>query len=246
MKVFIVAGGLAARMGALTEEIPKCLIDVNGKPLIRHQLEFFGRHGFRDIVFCVAHLAGKVRDAFGDGEALGLSIAYAQEGEGLLGTAGSVKHAEGLIGGDEDFIVFYGDNLTSMDFERLVAFHLRKKAEVTIVMRPLPPGYRSSSLITLGGDSGVKTLIEGPSEGDFERHGGGGYINSGIYVLNRSVLGLMPPGRKYDFNRDVFPAMLKDGRRLFGYPTEEFFREIGRPEKYRALLEEFKGRGDIL
>src|SRR3989344_7811731 len=114
-KIVIVAGGLAKRMKPITEEIPKCLIDINGKPLIQHQIEFFRENGYTEIIFCVAHLANKVKDYFRDGAKFGVNITYLEETNKLMGTAGSVKPLEKFIEKDEDFIVYYGDNLTNMD-----------------------------------------------------------------------------------------------------------------------------------
>src|SRR5512137_1803905 len=96
-KIVIVAGGLATRMLPITEEIPKCMVDINGKPLIQHQLEFFKSKGYTEFIFCVAHLAEKVKEYFGDGSALGVKIQYVQETKELMGTAGSVKLTEPLI-----------------------------------------------------------------------------------------------------------------------------------------------------
>ena len=170
MKIVIVAGGLATRMRPVTEEIPKCLVDVNGKPLIQHQLEFFRKNGFTEFIFCVAHLAEKVKEYFRDGRDFGLRIRYVQETKELMGTAGSVKLAQKLIGGDEDFIVYYGDSLTSMDFHKFITFHKEKRGVATIVMRPLPEGYKSSSLITLHKDGKVKNFVETPSSEQLEGH----------------------------------------------------------------------------
>ncbi|MBU0761629.1 MAG: nucleotidyltransferase family protein [Candidatus Altiarchaeota archaeon] len=245
MKLVIVAGGLATRMRPITEEIPKCLIDVNGKPLIEHQLEFFREHGFKDIVFCVAHLADKVKKHFGVGRDFGLCIEYVQETGALLGTAGSVKLAENLL--DDDFIVHYGDNLTSMDFHKLIAYHKDKKSEATVVVRPLPPGYKSSSLVVLDEKNRIKAFKEKPTMDEMEKYScEKKYINSGIYVLGREVLDRIPENTKYDFTKDLFPKLLEEDFGFFGYPTEEYFREIGRVEKYEAFLKEVKGKKEIL
>jgi len=247
MKIIIVAGGLATRMKPVTEEIPKCLIDVNSKPLIQHQLEFLRRQGLTDIIFCVAHLADKVKGYFGDGSAFGVNIQYVQETGGLLGTAGSVKLAEQLIGSDEDFIVYYGDNLTSMDFEKLIRVHKTKDALATIVMRPLPDGYKSSSLAVLDKDHKVKVLMEKPSIEEIEKcRGEKRYINSGIYVFNKRIFEFMPENTAYDFTKQLFPKLMAEKLGIYGYPTSEFFREIGRVEKYETFLREFKGNKNIL
>jgi len=244
--IVIVAGGLATRMRPITEQIPKCLIDINGKPLIQHQLEFFRKNDFLNIIFCVAHLADKVKEYFGDGKNFGLNIKYVQETEELRGTAGSVKLAEGLIRDGENFIVYYGDNLTSMDFDRFLSFHREKGGMATVCMRPLPEGYKSSSVITLDSNSRVKVFLEKPPIEEIEKYKEKKrFINSGIYAFKKEVFDLIPVAEKYDFAKQLFPKILEGNLGIYGYVTDEFFREIGRVEKYEKFLQEFKGQ-DIL
>jgi histidinol-phosphate phosphatase family protein len=163
-----------------------------------------------------------------------------------MGTAGSVKLAEDLIGDDEDFIVYYGDNLTNLDFDRLLAFHREKKALATVCMRPLPEGYRSTSVITLEADNRVKVFLEKPPLEELQKYEKEKrYINNGIYVLRKEVFRYIPAGRKYDFAKELFPHIMKQDLGLFGYPTEEYFREIGRIEKYKSFLEEVRGLSNI-
>ncbi len=245
-KIVIVAGGLATRMRPITEEIPKCLIDINGKPLIQHQLEFFKKHDMKDIIFCVAHLADKVKDYFKDGKKFGLNIQYVQETKELMGTAGSVKLAEPLIGSDEDFIVYYGDNLTNMDFEKFLATHRKNKGVATICMRPLPRNYKSTSIITLDLENRVKTFIERPTEEQRQNHQQEArYNNSGIYAFNKNVFSKIPSDRKFDFAKELFPSLIESNSGIYGYVTNEFFREIGKIEKYEQFLKEIAGKTDI-
>jgi mannose-1-phosphate guanylyltransferase/phosphomannomutase len=224
VRIIIVAGGEGTRMGPITETIPKCLVDIYGKPLIQHQLEFFRKKGYEDIIFCVAHFADKVR-----------------------GTAGSVKLAEGLIADDEDFIVYYGDNLTTMDVNKFIKFHKEKDSIATICIRPLPEGYKSSSIIIPDENNRIKVFLEKPpieeigKYKDMKR-----YINSGIYAFKKKVFELIPKNQKYDFAKQLFPLIIEKNLGIYGYVTTEFFREIGRVGKYEKFLKEFKGKKNIL
>jgi histidinol-phosphate phosphatase family protein len=234
-------------MHPITEEIPKCLIDINGKPLIQHQLEFFRKHGYRDIIFCIAHLADKVKAYFKNGSSFNMNISYVQETEELMGTAGSVKLVENLMGNDEDFIVYYGDNLTSMDFKKFLAFHKNKNALATICMRPLPDGYKSTSVITLDINSKIQVFLEKPPMEEIEKYKDQKrYINSGIYAFKKDIFRLIPENKKYDFAKEVFPYITQNNLGMYGYVTNEFFKEIGRVEKYNQFLEDFKDRRDFL
>lgn len=258
-KIVIVAGGLAKRLLPITEKIPKCLVDVNGKPSMQHQIEFFRDNGFTDIIFCVAHLADKVKEFFGDGKWLGVNISYSVEPNELLGTAGSVKLAQPLIGSDENFIVYYGDDLTSMDFDKFVRFHEEKGGLATICMRPRDEGQGNAkievhgsewnggtSILTLDEDSRVTLFLERPTVEEISRYAREkNYFNAGIYVLNRRVFDLIPENQKFGFAEDVFPRMLGENLKVYGYATTEYYREIGRVEKYNRFLEEVKGKDNI-
>lgn len=248
MKILIIAGGFATRMLLITEQIPKCLIDINGKPLIEHQLLEFRRQGFFDIVFCVAHLADKVKEYFGDGSNLSMNISYVQEAKELMGTAGSVKLTEELLSQDldEDFIVFYGDNLCSMNFSDLLETHRNNQAFATMVIRPFPAGKVSSSVVEIDQNNEIITFLEKPEESIRESYKEKEtWNNNGIYILSKKVLSLIPEGEKYDFAHDLFPKIMEEHLGFYGYPCNGFYREIGRVEKYEKFLEEVKDKKNI-
>lgn len=229
----IVAGGLATRMQPICEDIPKCLIDVQGKPLIEHQLEIFKKQGFTDFIFCVAHLAEKVKEYFENGSKWGLNIQYSADGEKLLGTAGAVKSAESLL--PEKFMVFYGDTISSQNFNELVDFHLQKNADTTISVREKPKGYKSSSLITIEQDK-ITQFIEKPSQEVINQYENQKtYINNGIFIINKKVTSLIPKNQKYDFSQELFPLLIKTHKEIYGHISNDFYAEIGRIEKYEAF-----------
>jgi len=245
-KIMIIAGGLATRMKPITETIPKCLVDIAGKPLIQHQLEFFRGKGYTRFVFCVAHLAQQVQDYFKDGSALGVQVEYSREPEVLLGTAGAAKVAEPLIT-DDLCIIYYGDSLTTMDFDRLLAFHSDNQGDFTIVLRDNPPGYEGTSLITMNAQNEINEFIEKPSAEKREQlRDEKKYINNGIYVMSRKVFDSIPANTKYDFAKQVIPGLLDKKARVLGYVSNDFFREIGRIEKYEKFAEEIKSKGSVL
>ena len=188
MKIIVVAGGLATRLKPIAEKIPKCLIDINGTPLVERQLMYFKRNGFKDFIFCVAHLAEKVEEYFGDGSKFGINIEYVKDN--LMGTAGAVKLAEDLV--DDDFIVYFADILTSIDFNKLVLEHKKNNALGTVCLRPLPEGYKSSSVITLDPNKRIKSFLEKPSMEEIEKITEQKYINSSTYVFKKDIFKLIP------------------------------------------------------
>ncbi len=135
MKAVIMAGGEGTRLRPLTSNQPKPMVPMVNRPLMEHIVLLLKKHGITDIVVTVQFLASLVRTYFGDGEDLGVSLAYATE-ESPLGTAGSVKNAEGAL--DETFLVISGDALTDIDLEKVAAFHREKGALATVVLSRQP------------------------------------------------------------------------------------------------------------
>jgi len=213
------------------------MLDVENRPFCEYQLELFKRQGFKDIVFCLGHLAEFVMDHFKDGSEIGLNIAYSVEKD-PLGTAGATKLAEEMI--DGDFIAFYGDNFTDMKIRDFIEFHGIKGGLATINVREKHDPSESSSLITMT-DQRITSFIEKPSRQQTKRlEKARKYINNGIYICKRNILEYIPKNKPYDFGFDLFPALLEKGEKIYGYATESYFREIGTPRKYELFLDEFK------
>ena len=114
LPVAILAGGMATRLGPITEAIPKSLVEVAGRPFAEHQVELLRAHGISDVVWLVAHRADQIEGALGDGSRWGLRFAYAHDGPTLLGTGGAVKRALSQLG--DAFFVMYGDSYLECDF----------------------------------------------------------------------------------------------------------------------------------
>jgi N-acetyl-alpha-D-muramate 1-phosphate uridylyltransferase len=112
--VAILAGGLATRLGPLTRETPKPLLEVAGQPFVHHQLRQLHGQGVRKVVLCLGHFGEKVVEAVGDGSAFGLEVAYSFDGPELRGTAGAIRRALSLLG--PAFFVLYGDSYLNCDY----------------------------------------------------------------------------------------------------------------------------------
>ena len=142
MKAVVMAGGEGTRLRPMTANQPKPLLPVCNKPIMEHVLRLLKRHGFDETVVTVQFLASLVRNYFGDGEDVGMSLQYATE-EAPLGTAGSVKNAEDALR-DEPFLVISGDALTDIDLTAMVRAHKENGALVTVGLTrvPEPAGVR--------------------------------------------------------------------------------------------------------
>ena len=238
-RVIVVAGGLATRMKTISEKVPKCLLRLDKKPLIQHQIEFFKRKGYTNFIFCIAYLGDKIKKYFKDGNSFGVNIHYSEEPEDLLGTAGTVKLIQSML--DNTFIVYYGDILTNEDFDKVLQFHKQKNSDFTIVVRLLRRGYISSSLIIMDENYRTKVFIEKPSKEDFEKYKDEKrYINNGIYIIEPKILPEIPQGIKYDFAKQLIPKLLKMNMNVYCYVSSSLFEEIGTMEKYGKFKEKLK------
>ena len=118
MKAMILAAGRGERMGALTDGVPKPLLEVGGRPLIEHQILRLATAGYRDIVVNLAWLGEQIAARLGDGSGLGVRIRYSREPEGALDTGGGIRQALSLLG-DERFVVVNSDVWSDYSFEKL-------------------------------------------------------------------------------------------------------------------------------
>lgn len=118
IKVAILCGGKATRLGPLTTTMPKSLVEVAGEPFIFHQLRLLREQGFNRVVLCVGNFGGMIRDVIGDGDQLGMDIEYSWDGEHPLGTGGAVKKAIPKLG--DEFMVMYGDSYLPVDYHAVI------------------------------------------------------------------------------------------------------------------------------
>src|SRR6202789_679549 len=123
LPVAILAGGLATRLGALTEKTPKSLFRVAGEPFVAHQLRLLKRSGIQHVILCVGHLGEMIEDIVRDGDAFGLKVEYSYDGATLLGTAGAIRTALPKLG--ESFFVMYGDSYLACDYPAIEREFLR-------------------------------------------------------------------------------------------------------------------------
>ncbi|HLJ60635.1 MAG TPA: nucleotidyltransferase family protein [bacterium] len=226
----LLAAGLGTRLRPLTDRIPKCMVRVDGRPLLEHTLSWLRSYGVRDVVINLHHLPDVVRDYFGDGGAYGVRITYSYEAE-LLGTAGAVKRVASCF--DGPFFVWYGDNLSTCRLDRLWEFHRARRGLGTVALfHREDPAH--SGIVAVDDDGRIRRFVEKPRPGEIFSH----WVNAGILVLEPGVLDEIPATGLVDFGRDVFPALLARGEALYGYRMshDEGLWWIDRPQDL-ALLE---------
>jgi len=216
--------------------LPKPLAPVANKPVMHHIVDLLRRHGITEIVATLHYLADEVEAYFGDGSDLGVTMHYVVE-DTPLGTAGAVRLASGLLK-DETFLIISGDALTDLDISAVVEHHRQSGNVATIVLQRVNNPLEFGVVVT-GENGKIERFLEKPSWGEVFSD----TINTGIYVLESEVLNYMEPGKVYDFSKDIFPQLLRDGKQLGGYVTSDYWTDIGSLEQYhQANLDALHGR----
>jgi mannose-1-phosphate guanylyltransferase len=227
MKAVILVGGEATRLRPLTCNTPKIMIPVLNRPFFEHLVTYLKKHNIVDIILAVGKSPEQVQDYFGDGSKLGIRLTYSIENL-PLGTAGAVKNAERLL--DDSFFVLNGDIFTDIDLSRMMRLHRENKAIVSLALTPVedPTIY---GVVETDSEGRVKRFIEKPSRDKVTTN----MINAGIYILEPDILSYIGPGTFSMFERDVFPLLLEKGQAMYGYPFQDYWIDIGTPDKYLKL-----------
>jgi mannose-1-phosphate guanylyltransferase len=229
MQAIVLAGGEGTRLRPLTETVPKPVLPLAGKPMIAYMIEWLGRHGVDEVIVSCGFLAEAMRGPLA--RIKGPPIRYLEEPR-PLGTAGAIKYAEQLLG--DRFLALNGDLLSDLDLSALIEQHDRSGAVATLALHPVadPSAY---GLVRRAPNGEIREFIEKPSPDQVDTD----EISAGAYVLERSVLELIPAGEAVSIEHEIFPRLVGEG--LFGRRLEGYWLDIGTPERYlqatRDILE---------
>lgn len=226
MKAVIMAGGEGTRLRPITSLLPKPMVPVVNQPVMEHILGLVKHHGIDDVVATLAFMPQVIEDYFGDGDEWGMKIDYAIE-ELPLGTAGSVRNAAQLLAGDEPFLVISGDALTDVDLTSVIEFHKTHGGAVTIALKSVEDPLDFGVVIT-DADGLIERFVEKPSWGQVFSD----RINTGIYVVEPWVLDEIPTDGPYDFSAELFPKLMEQGHKLYGYVVDGYWCDVGSRESY--------------
>jgi len=219
--VAILAGGRATRLGQLAADLPKSLIPVAGRPFADHQLELLARNGFRRVVFCVGYLGDQIEAHVGDGARFGLNVAYAYDGDRLLGTGGAIRRAMPLLG-DLCYVV-YGDGYLDIPYGAILD-HFLRRPEPALMTVFHNGGRWDTSNVHFADGRVVRYDKRRPDPAM-------AYIDYGASLYRAAAVERMPIGEPYDLG-DLTHELAAEGL-LAGYEVTQRFYEIGSFEGIR-------------
>jgi len=225
MKVVILAGGLGTRLRPLTHVIPKPLLPVGEHSVLEISINKLKECNFDEVFIATNYKSRLFESYFGDGSNFGVKITYSKEKE-TLGTAGPLRLLKDKL--KEPFLVIYGDILTSLDFRKLMGFHIESKADLTLVTKEtyLPMCY---GIIESEGNI-VKDIEEKP---DIKAQ-----INAGIYFLSPDVVDEIPDSKFH--MTDLAKKLIKQGKKVMKYQLDDYWLDIGQMQDYEKAQEDFE------
>jgi dTDP-glucose pyrophosphorylase len=225
-KVVLMVGGLGTRLRPLTDDIPKPMLKVGGKPILETIVLNFKKYGFTNIVMCVNYKSHIIENHFKDGSKFGVSIKYVYE-KNRMGTAGALSLLKEIP--KEPFFVMNGDLLTNINLEHLLLHHLEKQSSATMCLRKyeydIPYG-----VVNLNEENQIVSIKEKPVYSYF--------VNGGIYLINPDVLKYIPKNEFFDMP-SLFEILLKNGKICDSYIIREYWLDIGRLSDYEKANHEY-------
>ncbi|HLN43613.1 MAG TPA: NDP-sugar synthase [Acidimicrobiales bacterium] len=225
MKAIVLLGGQGTRLRPLTYTTPKQLLPVVEVPMLERVLAQLRAHGVDEAVLSLGYRPDAFFAAYPGHQAAGVRLDYAVEPE-PLDTAGAIAFAARHAAIDETFIVVNGDVLTDLDTTALVAFHRSHGAAATIHLKAVEDPSRFG-VVPIDADGRVIEFVEKPPADRVPTN----LINAGTYVLEPSVLALIPLERRVSVEREIFPALVADGT-VFAMASEAYWLDTGTPEAY--------------
>jgi mannose-1-phosphate guanylyltransferase len=236
VQAIVLVGGEGTRLRPLTNDVPKPAVTLVDRPFLAYAIEWLAAHGVSEVVLACGFLPEVLREALaGEEERTGVAITYVAEPE-PLGTAGAIRFVAEALGErlNDLFFALNGDVLADLDLGALRRVHEDREARATIAAHPVEDSS-AYGLVRCDEQGRVLEFVEKTGEPV------PGEINAGAYVLERSVLDLIPAGRAVSIEREVFPRLVGDG--LCGLKLDGYWMDIGTPARYlQASWDILEGR----
>jgi len=225
IQAVVMAGGSGTRLRPLTENLPKPMVPVGGRPMLERIIEQLRDAGVSRVMVTTHYKSELISSHFGDGHGFGVNISYVEEDK-PMGTAGGLSQLEPS---DDPILVINGDILTRIDFRAMLDFHVEHKAEMSVAVRrhetQIPYGVIETE------DEKITQVLEKPIVNHF--------INAGIYLLNPAVFKLIPENDSYDMP-ELINRLINDGRTVISFPVREYWLDIGQHKDYMRAEEDVR------
>lgn len=230
MKAFILAAGDGTRLRPLTDSVPKCLLPIQGVPLLEIWLNNCKAAGITDVLVN-AHAHAEAVRRFAEAQKSGVRVNIVEEPQ-LLGSAGTLAENRAFVAREKAFFLLYGDVLTNVDLRRMLAFHRQKNLPATLGIYQAPDPTRCG-VVTMDEDDVIREFVEKP-----ERPASN-WAFSGVMIAGQDIFNVLPDRRPADIGFDGLPKM---AGKMAGYRISEYLIDIGTLENYQAAQRSWPGR----
>lgn len=224
MRAIVLVGGEGTRLRPLTYRTPKPLLPVANVPFLERQLGWLARHGVDEVVLSLGYLPDAFLAHFPGDRCGDVKLGYAVEPE-PMGTAGGIRFAADDV--SEPIVVCNGDVLTDLDLTAMLRFHHERGAEATIHLTHVEDPS-SFGVVPTRPDGEVIAFVEKPPRDRAPTR----WVNAGTYILEPTVLDLIPPRLNVSIERETFPRMLERPGRVYAMHSDAYWLDIGTPAKY--------------
>lgn len=218
-EVIILAGGLGTRLREAVPELPKCMAPVNGKPFIAYVIEHFQQQGINNFIFALGYKSEAFESLLSSLSTINYQLSIEHE---PLGTGGAIKLACNPASSENVFVT-NGDTLYKADLSLLSAYHLEKKADCTLSLKPMHD-FSRYGVVEISNDGKLESFKE-------KQFYTSGYINGGLYALNKNRFLQEQLPDKFSFEKDYLEKLYTE-RKMYGNVQDEYFIDIGIPEDY--------------
>lgn len=233
MIAILPSAGRGGRLRPITENFPKVMVEINGKPLLLYHIENLKKIGVYTFLINLHYFPRVITDYFGDGKKLGINIRYSFE-KRLLGTAGLLNNFRPFI--TEKFWFVAGDAfLPDFNFKKMLDFHNEKKSLLTIVLRERLD-RQDTDFAEIDKSGKIKKLYPRPHAKKPPTN----LDTCMVYLVEKEVLNYLPRRGTLDFIRDFVPKLLDKKLPIFGYKTDEYIQDIGTLKRYREAKDFFE------
>lgn len=232
MQAVIMAGGKGTRLASVTQNIPKPMVSLMGKPLLEHQLKNLKESGITDIIMVVGYLGEVIQEYFGDGSHFGVTISYFVE-EVPLGTAGALKLLDNKL--EDTFVLVFGDLFINVDFVRFWAYHMDKQAMITLFAHPNSHPFDSDILVADQNGCVAEWIYKNTERlRDYQN-----LVNAGLYIVSKAALKYLPDTQKIDLEKQLITSLIPE-QGIYAYHSTEYVKDIGTPERLHKAEQDVK------
>ncbi|WP_039657241.1 sugar phosphate nucleotidyltransferase [Clostridium tyrobutyricum] len=224
MKALLLAGGRGTRLRPLTDNIPKPMVPIMGKPLLERTILKLKESGIDEIVISTCYKSNYIQNTIGDGHNLGIKVNYISE-DIPLGTGGAIKNSEKFF--NDSFIILNSDIVCDIPYDKFIKYHKDKHAQVSIAMTKVkdPSQY---GVIEFDKDNYITAFKEKPKPGETNSK----WINAGIYIFEPEVLHEIPQNTVVSIEKDTYPILLEKKYKMAAYQYSDYWIDIGTIKKY--------------